>query len=49
MFLIVVDVYLKWIDVVMMIFIILESIINVLRYLFFLYGLFVEIVFDNGF
>lgn len=32
-----------------MIFIILESIIGDLRYFFFLYGLFVEIVFDKGF
>lgn len=48
MFLIVVDAYSKWIDVVMMTSTTSESTINALRYLFSSYGLPVEIVSDNG-
>lgn len=48
MFLIIVDAYSKWMDVVMMTSTTSENTINALRYLFSSYGLPVEIVSDNG-
>ncbi|XP_062588413.1 uncharacterized protein K02A2.6-like [Saccostrea cucullata] len=48
MFLIIVDAYSKWMDVVMMNSTTSESTINALRYLFSSYGLPIEIVSDNG-